>query len=167
LVVETIRVHRKLLELLQGKGGNIAGTLRRIQEMGADLGRREEDRKLGQALSEGLDSISRRLLELGVIDQLPRKVRLTKILGRTNGRFPVGVEKVGWEMDLPLLGQRYCLYLDDGRVFRTGEVTEHRDDHFRTGNSVYKIEVVEERTAELATSGGEKAAPHAADTSSG
>jgi hypothetical protein len=156
LVAETIRAHQVILELLQGKGGNLAGTLRRLQEMGLDLGRREEDRALGTTLSQGLESIAKRLLELGVIEQLPRRVRLTKILGKSNGRFAVGVERLGWEMDIPQLGQRYCLYLDDGRVFRTGEVAEHRDDHFRTGNSVYKIQVMDERSAASAGNGDHK-----------
>jgi len=110
--------------------------------------------------------IAGRLLELGIIDQLPRKIRLTKILGKTNGEFPVGIEKIGWEMNLPKVGERYCLYLDDGRVFRTGEVAECRVDHFRTGSSVYRVEVLEESPAALAGAGGKSVAPEGTDFSS-
>jgi hypothetical protein len=163
LLLETIRVHRVLLSMLQGKGGNMSSALRRLQQLGVDLGRRDDDRRLGQTLSEGLIGIANRLLELGIIDQLPRRIRLTKILGKSNGKFPVGMEKVGWEMEIPKVGERYCLYLDDGRVFRTGQIAEYGDDRFRTGNSVYKIEVMEEARQASRT----RSQPRAADSATG
>ncbi|MEJ5377148.1 MAG: hypothetical protein WHX93_11265 [bacterium] len=151
LLLETIRVHRTLLELLHGKSANLSAALRRLEEMGLDLGRREQDRQVGEALTGGLDAIAKRLLELGIIEQLPRKVKVVKVLGKDGSSFSVGTERVGWEMDLPRVGQRYCVYLDDGRVFRTGEVTEVGQGHFRTGNSVYEIHVLEEDAAGLAS----------------
>lgn len=147
LLMETIKVHRTLLELLHGKSANLSAALRRLEKMGLDLGRREEDKRMGEALTGGLDAIAKRLLDLGIIEQLPRKVRVIKVLGKENSSFPVGTQRVGWEMDLPRLGQRYCVYLDDGRVFRTGEVTEMGQGHFKTGNSVYEIQVLEEDSA--------------------
>lgn len=147
LLLETIKVHRTLLELLHGKSANLSAALRRLEEMGLDLGRREQDREMGEALTGGLEAIARRLLELGIIEQLPRKVKVIKVLGKESSAFPVGTERVGWEMDLPRPGQRYCLYLEDGRVFRTGEVTELGQNHFRTGNSVYELQVLEEDSA--------------------
>ncbi len=148
LIRETMDVQRTILNLLHGKKADFAMGLRRMQLLGRDLGRRAEDRRLGEALSEGLEGIARRLLELGIIDQLPRKVRLKKVLGVSGSKFSVGLERVGWEMELPKLGERYCLYMDDGRLFRTGEVTEYGNDHFRTGNSVYEIQVLEQRPRE-------------------
>jgi hypothetical protein len=148
LIRETMNVHRIILDLLQGRKGDFAKALRQMQVVGSSLGRRAEDRKLGEALSQGVEGIARRLLELGIIDQLPRKVRLRKVLGVSGSKFPVGLERVGWEMDVPKAGERYCLYMDDGRLFRTGEVTEQSNDHFRTGNSVYEIEEVAEKGAE-------------------
>lgn len=144
LLMETIKVHRILLDLLQGKSGDLSGALKRLAELGLDLGRRSEDKEVGQALAKGLDEIAHRLLELGIIEQLPRKVRLIKVLGKNDGRFPIGTQRIGWEMDLPRVGHSYCLYLENGRVFRTGEVTEIGKTHFRTTNSVYEIEIIEE-----------------------
>lgn len=155
LLMETIKVHRTLLELLHGKSANLSAALRRLEQMGLDLGRREEDKKMGEALKGGLDAIAKRLLELGIIEQLPRKVKVIKVLGKDGSSFPVGTERVGWEMDLPRLGQRYCLYLEDGRVFRTGEVTEMGQGHFRTGNSVYELQVLEEDSTGSMGSGKE------------
>lgn len=155
LLMETIKVHRTLLELLHGKSANLSAALRRLEQMGLDLGRREEDKKMGEALTGGLDAIAKRLLELGIIEQLPRKVKIVKVLGKESSTFPVGTERVGWEMDLPRLGQRYCVYLEDGRVFRTGEVTEMGHGHFRTGNSVYELQVLEEDSAGSMGSGKE------------
>jgi hypothetical protein len=59
---------------------------------------------------------------------------------------------------LPRVGQSYCLYLENGKVFRTGEVTEVGKSHFRTTNSVYEIEVVEE-TAVGSPPGRPKSSP--------
>lgn len=155
LLMETIKVHRTLLELLHGKSANFSAALRRLEQMGLDLGRREQDKKMGEALRGGLDAIAKRLLELGIIEQLPRKVKVIKVLGKESSFFPVGTEKIGWEMDLPRLGQRYCVYLEDGRVFRTGEVTEMGHGHFRTGNSVYELQVLEEDSTGSISSGKE------------
>lgn len=148
LLMETVRVHRTLLDLLHGKSANVSAALQRLKQFDLDLGRRNEDKQIGQALTGGLDAIARRLLELGVIEQLPRKVRLVKVLGKDGSTFPVGTERIGWEMNLPELGQRYCLYLEDGRVFRTGEIKELGRDHFRTGNSVYEMEIMQEGPAD-------------------
>jgi hypothetical protein len=147
LLMETIKVHRIFLDLLHGRSANLSAALRRLEEMGLDLGRREQDRQMGEELTGGLDAIAKRLLELGIIEQLPRKVKVIKVLGKEGSSFPIGTEKLGWEMDVPRLGQRYCVYLDDGRVFRTGEVTELGQGHFRTGNSVYELKVLEEGAA--------------------
>lgn len=144
LLMETIKVHRTLLDLLQGKSGNIMGALRKLAELGLDIGRREEDRKIGEALTKGLGEIAQRLMELGIIEQLPRKVRLKKVLGKNDTKFPVGTERVGWEMEVPKIGQSYCLYMDNGKVFRTAEVADLGPSHFRTTNSVYQLEILEE-----------------------
>ncbi len=142
LIRETADVHRTILDLLQGKKADFAKGLRRMQVVVRNLGRRQEDHKLGEALSQSLEQVVRRLMELGIIDQFPRRVRLKKTRGAGRSKFPVGLERVGWEMELPKPGARYCLYLDDGRLFRTGEVTQCRDDRFRTGNSEYAIETL-------------------------
>ncbi len=144
LIRQTMEFHRAIIDIMEGRGGDLPSLLRMARQTVVDLGRREEDRRLGELLSAGLEGLARRLVELGVIEQVPRKVRLRKVLGKSNDKFPIGVEKLGWEMDLPKVGERYCLYLDDGRVFRTGEVLEYGEEHFRTRNSVYEIRVVQE-----------------------
>lgn len=144
LIRQTMEFHRGIIDIMEGRGGDLPALLRMVRQMGVGLGRRDEDRKLGELLSAGLEGLARRLVELGVIEQVPRKVRLRKVLGKSNEKFPVGMEKLGWEMDLPKVGERYCLYLDDGRVFRTGEVMEYSEEHFRTRNSVYEIHVAQD-----------------------
>jgi len=155
LIRETMELHRAIIDMMEGKGGDLPAVLTKLRRMGCELGRREEDRRLGEVLSAGLEGIVRRLVELGVIEQVPRKVRLRKVLGKAEKAFPVGMEKVGWEMDLPKVGERYSLYLDDGRVFRTGDVLEYEERHFRTRNSVYEIQVIEERRPKAGGGKGE------------
>ncbi len=145
LIRQTMEFHRAIVDIMEGRGGDLDSVLRMVRQMGVGLGRREEDRRLGELLSAGLEGLVRRLVELGVIQQVPRKVRLRKVLGKTDEKFPVGMEKLGWEMDLPKVGERYCLYLDDGRVFRTGEILEYGEGHFRTRNSVYEIRPLQEK----------------------
>jgi len=153
MLMETLRFHRAILDLLQGKAGDFQGALSRIQLCSSGLGRRESDRRLGEEFRKNLEEIADRLVELGVIERLPRKIRLRKVLGKTQGKFPLGLERVGWEMEPPKVGHRYCLYLDDGRIFRTGVVMEASPDHFRTGNSVYSLEVMESQS--LSNSSGD------------
>jgi hypothetical protein len=143
LILETMRFHRAILDLLQGKGGDVEEILRGLKELSPTMGRRVGDKELGEEFSRSLEGITNRLMELGVIERLPRKVLLRKVLGKSDGGFPIGLERTGWEMELPKHGERYCLYLDNGNVFRTGLVEECGVDHFRTGNSIYAIEVLE------------------------
>ncbi|MGQ9654251.1 MAG: hypothetical protein ACUVXD_09330 [Thermodesulfobacteriota bacterium] len=155
LIRQTVEFHRAIVDIMEGRGGDLDSVLKMARQMGVGLGRREEDRRLVELLSAGLEGLARRLVELGVIEQVPRKVRLRKVLGKSDEKFPVGMEKLGWEMDLPKVGERYCLYLDDGRVFRTGEVLEYGEGHFRTRNSVYEIQRVEEGGSSNGAKSGE------------
>jgi hypothetical protein len=50
---------------------------------------------------------------------------------------------VGWEKELPAVGARYCLYQDNGKVYRTGVVKTVLPQGFVTGFSTYALEVVE------------------------
>jgi hypothetical protein len=144
LIRETVQFHRKVLDLLQGKEGDFGEILYRIQQLCAQLGRREEDQRLGEAFSETVEGVARRLVEIGAIEQIPRRVKLIKLTGKKEEEIPVGVERLGWEMKRPKLGESYCLYKDTGGVFRTSPVEECDEETLRTGNSVYRIEVLEE-----------------------
>lgn len=143
LIRETVHFHRALLNLIRGKKGDLGPVLYRLNQLAALLGRREEDRKLGQEFIESLEDITDHLLKLGVIERLPRKVRLRKVMGKQVERFPTGMERVGWELERPRRGEHYCIYLGEGRVFRTGKVEDCDLYHLRTVNSHYEIEVLE------------------------
>jgi hypothetical protein len=144
LIRETMRFHYTLLELLEGKEGQFSPVLHRVQRLSNELGRRGEDRKLGKVYARGLERLASRLVEIGLIEHLPRKVRLEKIYGKMNERFPVGTVRIGWERDLPRAEKCYRLYMEDGRIFRTGKILEYGINYFRTANSVYKIDNITE-----------------------
>jgi hypothetical protein len=149
--METVRFHRAVLDLLQGKDGDFSEILYRIQEISGRIGRREEDRKLGEALRHSSERLARRLMELGLIRQMPRKIRLRKLHGGDQGPLSVGGERIGWEMEAPVPGRRYCLHQDGGRVLRTGIVEACGAGYVRTQNSLYAHEVVGQKPADRET----------------
>jgi hypothetical protein len=140
---DRIRFHRTLLDLLCSNGEDLDKVLQRIRQLCPHVEYEIWEEKLAEHPPTNRQEIAGFLQSLGVIQQVPRKVRLKRVLGKMDGKFPVGTEKIGWEIEWPAPGKRYCLYMEGGRVFRTGKVEEFDVDHFRTGNSVYAIEAVE------------------------
>ena len=74
--------------------------------------------------------------------EFSRRVRIRKLQGENDGVFPTSTEKEGWEREPPAEGERYFLYQDNGRIFRTGFVHKGDDDGFETENSRYELVVI-------------------------
>jgi hypothetical protein len=144
LIYETLHFNRTLIKVLEGKKGNLNKILYRLHRLSMKLGRRRRDGNVGKAFYESLELIARLLLEMGLIEQLPRKVYLRKMFGQKLERFPVGTRIVGWELQPPKSHQNYLIYLDNGNIFRTSAVLDFGDDYLRTFNSTYLFEIVEE-----------------------
>lgn len=73
-----------------------------------------------------------------------RKVLLRKIKGSSEGGFPDGTERVGWEKEPPRVGARYTVYEDNGKVYRTSLIRKVSGDGFVTTHSTYVLKVLED-----------------------
>jgi len=65
------------------------------------------------------------------------RVTVTKIKGIDGSRFPEGTCREGWEEFEPVVGRRYFILLENGKVFRTGKVLKIDGNVFETKDSVY------------------------------
>jgi hypothetical protein len=90
-----------------------------------------------------LEYILHRLVEIGVVEKLPMRVRIRKLKGMPRKDFPTGTVREGWEKAEPRIGNRYSLYLDDGKIYRTGTIKRVRPGVFETVGSTYKLEVLD------------------------
>jgi hypothetical protein len=143
ILEETVQFNRILLDILEGRPQPFLDYQLRLHEIRELLGRREADRLAADELMVGLERIVRRLVEMGVIDKMPRKVRICKVEGQPGESFPSGTMREGWEKEEPQVGKRYCLYQDSGKIYRTGTVQRVAPDEFQTGYSIYRIEVLD------------------------
>jgi hypothetical protein len=144
LVRKTIQLNRTLIDLLRVQRGDLGNDLNRIRALGLSLGRREQHREAAADYFSGQERITQVLIELGIIERLPRRVRLRKLQGAITYPFPLGTGIVGREYKHPRHSYRYLLYLDSGLRFRTSVVRDHCDDYLRTAYSLYRLEVLEE-----------------------
>jgi hypothetical protein len=74
-----------------------------------------------------------------------RKVNLKKISGNLQGRFPLGLEATGFEVQPPSPGKPYCLYIGEGKLIRTSVIMKCRPEGFRTRNSRYSLVVLDQQ----------------------
>jgi hypothetical protein len=147
IIREAVRFNRILLDILSGCPQPFLDYTLRLKEIRELLGRRTEDRQMADELADGLERIVRRLVEIGVIDKMPRKIRIRKIRGEAGESFPTGTVREGWEKEAPEVGKRYCVYQDNGKIYRTGLVQRVSPAEFVTGYSTYRLEVLEEDTS--------------------
>ncbi len=150
LLRETVRFNRILLDILEGRPRPFLDYSLRLKEIRELLGRREEDRSVAAEMFHGLERMVRRLAEIGVIDKMPRKVRIRKVRGSPGESFPTGTVREGWEKEEPQIGKRYCLYQDNGKIYRTGTIQRVAMDGFVTGYSTYRLEVLQDESEEPA-----------------
>jgi hypothetical protein len=71
-----------------------------------------------------------------------RRVRIQKVRGEEEDLFPANTEKEGWERHEPEVGNRYFLFQDNGKVFRTGVVQRLDGSGFDTENSRYDLDIL-------------------------
>jgi hypothetical protein len=143
-VLEILRVLEKI-----SKGENVDFTESFADLVGLkdQLGRRQEDRQLGEALCTVIGSIATNLVgaedDRGETpDGVLRKVKLTRVSGGKGKPQPA---IVGWEEHPPRVGQIYRVFQENGSVVRTSPITRFAGGYVQTRNSLYQIEVVEEK----------------------
>jgi hypothetical protein len=144
LIYEVLSLNQTFADLLQGKKRDLRKNLSHLHRIASELGRRGVDRNAAKDLCKSAQMVAELLVEAGVIEQMPRKIRLRKMHGVNLEPFPIGTEIMGWEMNRPIFQERYFIYLDNGKIFTTSKVLEHREDYLRTYYSVYSLGVVEE-----------------------
>jgi hypothetical protein len=81
----------------------------------------------------------------GTCEILSQKISLTKV--DSVGRDSKGAV-VGWESSPPREGERYTVYLGNGRILRTSTVEDVKDNLgaflVKTANSIYRVEYLKE-----------------------
>jgi hypothetical protein len=116
---ETVEILKILEEISRGEEGDYSEHFADLVGLKDRLGRRKEDRRLGETLCSTLESLATNLQQLVKRRGDLRKVRITKVSGRKGARLGLQIVIVGWEE----------------------EVTE---DYFQTQNSLYRLEVLHE-----------------------
>lgn len=109
------------------------------------LGRRSEDKQLADSLCTTLESLANNIQELLQNGRALRRVRIKKVRGKESVAIGPGTVIEGWEEARPQVGRSYRVFRDDGGVFRSAVVVKVGKGMFETKNSVYAIEVLEER----------------------
>ncbi|MGQ9859442.1 MAG: hypothetical protein ACUVS3_12250 [Thermodesulfobacteriota bacterium] len=80
----------------------------------------------------------------GLHAQMFRRVRIRKVRAVQGDGFPEGTEREGWEKEAPQVGRRYCIYQDNGKVYRTSVVRRVTHRGFLTSHSAYVLEVLDQ-----------------------
>ena len=149
------KVLRKILEVLRvverlSRGEDVDFTEAYADLVGLkdQLGRRREDRELGEALCVTLGSIASNIVggfKRAESSFAPRrKVRLSRRAGGS-GRTDTVIE--GWEQHPPVLGKSYVVLQENGRFVRTSSLIKITGNVLQTRNSIYELEILEEEDA--------------------
>lgn len=141
---ETVEILQILERISRGEEADFTERYADLVGMKDRLGRRQEDRKLGESLCATIEAIASNLGQLVGKERRLRKVRITKMSGERSSQMQVQTSVVGWEENRPQVGKSYRLFKDDGGLFRSARVIKVTPDYFQTQNSVYRIEVLRE-----------------------
>lgn len=141
---KTVELLRELERLSGGEEVDYSESYADLVGMKDWIGRREEDRKLGETLVSTIGSIAANIAQLQEKGKRPRKVRVTKMSGKEGAQLDVQTTIVGWEEARPRVGRNYRLIQEDGGVFSSAPLTKIASGYFQTRNSLYQIEVLEE-----------------------
>lgn len=104
------------------------------------LGRRLEDRKLGEVVCYNIERLASNIVRLVGKGAGLRRVQIRKVTGKEEAAVAKDRVLVGWEEAPPQVGRSYTLYLEGGGIFRSATVVQALKDHFRTRNSLYNIQ---------------------------
>ncbi|MEJ5376571.1 MAG: hypothetical protein WHX93_08330 [bacterium] len=150
---ESDRILMKILEILRvveklSRGEQVDFTEAYADLVGLkdQLGRRKEDRELGEALCVTVGAIACNVAQRGSSGQQMgrRRIRLTR-LGGGKGETHRIIE--GWENEEPRVGKSYLIFQEGGRVLRTSPLTRISGAFVQTRNSLYQIEILDDPQA--------------------
>lgn len=142
------RVLVKILEILKvvermsrGERVDFTETYADLVGLKDRLGRRREDRELGEALCAIIGAIACSVADTDAQAARPqrRRVRLTRLGGGKGEQLRV-IE--GWEEEEPQEGKSYRILQDNGRLVRTSTLTRVSGEFLQSRNSLYKIQVL-------------------------
>ncbi len=141
----TVEILKLLDRMFKGEKVDFGEYYADLVGMRSSLGRREEDRLLAESLCSALEALAADIQGLTGANKTLRRVRLTKMGGKRGAALEVHSSLVGWEEAQPKVGSNYTLFKDEGGVFRSAVVIRVAEGQFQTRNSLYRIEVLEER----------------------
>ncbi len=75
---------------------------------------------------------------------MARKVSIERTQGGEHPHVALGSAREGWELVAPTVGERYCLFMESGSIFRSSRVVRVQSDGFETANSRYVLRVLEQ-----------------------
>jgi hypothetical protein len=142
ILMDTINYLVILMDELGAKEYVFQERLRAYMDSCIFKGRRAVDRRKEALVFLCLEEISKKLKKLGLIKDIPRKVKVTKIEGIEVTEFPLDSPQLGLEKGRPVIGDHYFLYKDDGQIYRTSRVREVERDLFKTPTSTYHREEI-------------------------
>jgi len=141
----TVEILKLLDRMFKGEKVDFGEYYSDLVGMRSNLGRREEDRVLAESLCSALEALAADIQGLTGESKTLRRVRITKMSGRRHAALDVHSSFVGWEEARPKVGANYMVFKDQGGVFRSAMVIRVGDGEFQTRNSLYRVEVLEER----------------------
>lgn len=142
---QTVEAIEALDRLAKGEKLDFGEYYADLVAMRHSLGRRADDKHLAESLCTILESLANNIQELVQNGRTWRRVRIKKVKGKESGSIDTGTVIEGWEEARPRVGRSYRVFRDDGGVFRSAVVVRVGQGMFETKNSVYTLEVQEER----------------------
>jgi hypothetical protein len=137
---EIARMVETLANMAEGRQVSAGEQFARLLGVKNALGRRLEDKQLGDAVCYQIERLASNVARLLGTGSGLRKVRIRKVTGKEQASVAKDKVFVGWEEAPPTVGGTYCLYIEGGGIFRSTTVTQVLKDHFRTRNSLYEIQ---------------------------
>ncbi|MEJ5374998.1 MAG: hypothetical protein WHX93_00300 [bacterium] len=141
----TVEILKLLDRMFKGQKVDFGEYYADLVGMRSSLGRREEDRALAEELCSALEALAADIQGLTGENKTLRRVRLTKMSGKRHAALDLQSCLVGWEESRPRVGSNYTVFKDEGGVFRSAVVIRVAEGEFQTRNSIYKVEILEER----------------------
>jgi hypothetical protein len=129
-----------LSRLSEGKREEFGEQFANLVGVKNTLGRRLEDKKLGDEICFHLERIASNVAQMVSGKAGLRRVRIRKVIGKEEATVAKDKVFVGWEEAPPQVNRSYCLYIEGGGIFRSATITNVLKDHFRTRNSLYEIQ---------------------------
>jgi hypothetical protein len=139
---EMDRILEILANMSEGRREDFGEQFANLVGVKNSLGRRLEDKKLGDAICYNMERLASNIARLVGGKAGLRKVRIRKVTGKEDAVVAKDRVLLGWEEAPPREGKSYCMYMEGGGIFRSALVTQVLKDHFRTRNSLYEIEEV-------------------------